>query len=108
MCGRNPISLNAATLSRAVMPCSDPATRARYTDFGSRFLARRWASATVSNHSLVLAMPSTPAPSSNRFTLASAASAGTPPQDQFGPPVRTADRSGSAQPVTAPNTDPSR
>jgi hypothetical protein len=27
-----------------------------YTDFGSRRLARRWASATVSNHVLVLAI----------------------------------------------------
>jgi hypothetical protein len=28
MCGRKPISLNAATLSFAVSPCSEPATRA--------------------------------------------------------------------------------
>ena len=59
-CGRNRSSPNAATLSSMVRPASAPATRARYTDRGSRRLARRWASATVSNHCLVLAIQSTP------------------------------------------------
>jgi hypothetical protein len=54
--GRNPSSLNALTLSSIVAPASAPATSARYTPLGSRRLARRWASATVSNQSLVLAM----------------------------------------------------
>ncbi len=56
MCGRNPSSENALTLSSSVMPCSEPATSARYTERGSRFFARRCASATVSNHSLLLAI----------------------------------------------------
>ena len=30
-------------------PRSEPATNAPYTELGSRFLARRWATATVSN-----------------------------------------------------------
>jgi hypothetical protein len=56
ICGRNPNSLNAFILSSRVSPCSEPATSAMYTDFGSRFFARRCASATVSNHSLLLAI----------------------------------------------------
>ena len=51
-CGAKPSSENAATLSRAVTPCSAPATSAPYTDLGSRRLARRCATATVSNHLL--------------------------------------------------------
>ena len=56
MCGRNRSSLNAATLSFRVTPRSAPATSAMYTDLGSRFFARRCASSTVSNQSLVLAI----------------------------------------------------
>ena len=48
-CGANPSSPNAATLSASVMPASEPAMSAEYTDFGSRRLARRWATATDSN-----------------------------------------------------------
>src|SRR5712672_2779826 len=55
-CGRSRSSENAATLSFIVTPASAPATRARYTPFGSCRRARRWASATVSNHVLVLAI----------------------------------------------------
>ncbi len=55
-CGVNPSSPNAATLSFSVAPCSDPATTDQYTDFGSRFLARRCAAATVSNHPLLIAI----------------------------------------------------
>ena len=54
-CGVNPSSPNAATLSVSVAPCSDPATIDQYTDFGSCFLARRCATATVSNHLLLIA-----------------------------------------------------
>src|SRR5689334_8040190 len=43
-----------------VTPASVPATTARYTDRGSRRLARRCASATVSNQSLVLAISGSP------------------------------------------------
>src|SRR6516162_2956533 len=53
-CGANPSSPNAATLSRMVTPSSAPATSAPYTDFGSFLLARRWATATVSNHLLAM------------------------------------------------------
>ena len=53
-CGANPSSANAATLSRMVTPSSAPATSAPYTDFGSRLLARRCATATVSNHLLAI------------------------------------------------------
>ena len=49
-------SSKARSLSRAVSPFSVPAISARYTERGSRFFARAWASATVSNQSLVLAM----------------------------------------------------
>src|SRR4029077_341587 len=55
-CGANPSSPNAATLSFSVAPCSDPATIDQYTDFGSCFLARRCATATVSNHPLLIAI----------------------------------------------------
>ncbi len=55
-CGVNPSSPNAATLSLSVAPCSEPATIDQYTDFGSRFLARRCATATVSNHPLLIAI----------------------------------------------------
>src|ERR1700756_5528867 len=55
-CGVNPSSPNAATLSVSVAPCSDPATIDQHTDFGSRFLARRCATATVSNHPLLIAI----------------------------------------------------
>ena len=54
--GASPSSLKAATLSRRVVPFSLPASRARKTERGSRRRARRRASATVSNHSLVLAI----------------------------------------------------
>jgi hypothetical protein len=54
--GENRSSLNAATLSRSVMPCSVPATSDRYTDRGRCRRARLRASATVSNHSRVLAI----------------------------------------------------
>src|SRR5215831_1575969 len=53
-CGANPSSENAATLSRTVRPSSAPATSAPYTDLGSRLLARRCATATVSNHLLAM------------------------------------------------------
>src|SRR5689334_7056576 len=53
-CGANPSSPNAATLSFSVAPCSDPATIDQYTDFGSCLLARRCATATVSNHLLLI------------------------------------------------------
>ncbi len=53
-CGAKPSSANAATLSSTVMPRSEPATSAPYTDLGRRFLARRCASATVSNHLLAI------------------------------------------------------
>src|SRR5262245_8292221 len=55
-CGRKPSSENALTLSFIVTPASAPATTARYTDRGSPRLAPRCASATVSNHVLVLAI----------------------------------------------------
>ena len=42
-------------LSSRVRPRSEPAINAPYTDLGRRFLARRWASATVSNHLLAIA-----------------------------------------------------
>ena len=48
--GAKPSSAKAATLSSTVIPRSEPATSAPYTDLGRRFLARRCASATVSNH----------------------------------------------------------
>src|SRR6202034_3929472 len=54
--GATPSSRKAATLSSSVTPCSDPATTAQYTDFGSRRWARRSASATVSNHPLPIAI----------------------------------------------------
>ena len=53
-CGAKPSSENASTLSRAVSPFSAPATSAPYTDLGSRRLARRCATATVSNHLLAM------------------------------------------------------
>ena len=49
-CGAKPSSANAAMLSLYVIPRSEPASSALYTDFGSRFFARRCASATVSIH----------------------------------------------------------
>ena len=54
--GANRSSLNAARLSCRVTPFSDPATSAMYTGRGSRRLALRRASSTVSNHSRVLAI----------------------------------------------------
>jgi hypothetical protein len=53
-CGAKPNSPNAAMLSSSVSPRSEPAMSAPYTDFGSRRLARRWASATVSNQALLI------------------------------------------------------
>ena len=53
-CGAKPSSPNAATLSSTVTPRSEPAISAPYTDLGSRFLARRCATATVSNHALAM------------------------------------------------------
>ena len=50
--GTKPSSSNAATLSARVSPFSVPASSAPYTEGGSRFRARRCASATVSNHAL--------------------------------------------------------
>ena len=50
--GTKPSSSNAATLSARVSPFSVPASSAPYTDGGSRFRARRCATATVSNHAL--------------------------------------------------------
>ena len=49
-CGANPSSEKAATLSRIVTPASAPAISAPYTSFGRCRLARRCATATVSNH----------------------------------------------------------
>ena len=68
--GASATSLKAATLSCRVMPFSLPASRARNTDRGSRRRARRRASATVSNHSLVLAMGAPPAPPSAPLIMA--------------------------------------
>src|SRR5215207_3481577 len=45
-------SSNASTLSFSVTPFSEPAMSAAYTDGGSRFLARRCATATDSNQGL--------------------------------------------------------
>ena len=56
-CGAKPSSAKAAMLSSTVRPRSEPATSAPYTDAGSRLLARRWASATVSNQSLMRHTP---------------------------------------------------
>ncbi len=53
-CGANPSSPNAATLSLIVAPASAPAISAPYTDFGRCLLARRCATATVSNHLLAI------------------------------------------------------
>ena len=53
-CGAKPSWANDAVLSAYDDPLSDPASRAPYTDGGSRFLARRCASATVSNQVLLL------------------------------------------------------
>ena len=62
-CGANPSSENAATLSRTVTPASAPATSAPYTELGSRRLARRCATATVSNHLSAIALaPATTRP----------------------------------------------
>ena len=47
--GAKPSSPNAARLSSYVVPRSEPASSAAYTDGGSRRLARRCASATVSS-----------------------------------------------------------
>src|ERR1700685_120082 len=44
-------------LSSSVRPRSEPAISAPYTDLGRRFSARRWASATVSNHLFAIAEP---------------------------------------------------
>ena len=52
--GAKPSSLNAAVLSLTVTPASAPATSAPYTDAGRCRLARRWATATVSNHLLAM------------------------------------------------------
>ena len=51
-CGAQPSSENARTLSSTVTPACVPATSDEYTDLGSRFLARRCASVTVSNQGL--------------------------------------------------------
>jgi hypothetical protein len=56
--GAKPSSSNAAWLSRTVRPFSEPATSAPYTEDGRRFLARRCASATVSNQALPMIGPS--------------------------------------------------
>src|SRR5262245_27900057 len=71
-CGRKRSSENALTLSFIVTPASAPASTARYTDRGSRRLARRCASATVSNQSFVLAISglrSAPQPAAIRQTV---------------------------------------
>src|ERR1700760_4343701 len=52
--GAKPISLYASTLSLIVTPASAPAISAPYTDDGRYHLARRWATATVSNHLLAM------------------------------------------------------
>ena len=56
--GANPSWPKAATLSSKVVPRSEPATSAPYTDLGRRRLARRCASATVSNHAFAISDPS--------------------------------------------------
>src|SRR3954454_20479137 len=56
VCGAKPISSNAAMLSAAVRPFSAPGTSAPYTPLGSRRLARRCASATVSNQGFAIAV----------------------------------------------------
>jgi len=48
-CGANPSWAKDAVLSAYDVPASDPASSAPYTDGGSRFFARRCASATDSN-----------------------------------------------------------
>jgi hypothetical protein len=53
-CGAKPSSAKAAVLSSTVSPRAEPATSAPYTPLGSRRFARRWASATVSNHAFAI------------------------------------------------------
>src|SRR3954463_4403214 len=57
VCGANPSSAKAAMLSSTVSPRSEPATSAPEPPLGSRFLARRCASATDSNHAFATADP---------------------------------------------------
>ena len=57
ICGANPSSANAASLSAIVLPRSEPAISAAYTVAGSRFFARRWATATDSNHRSAIRVP---------------------------------------------------
>ena len=52
-CGAKPSWSNESRLSFAERPFSEPATMAPYTDVGRCFCARRWATATVSNHLLM-------------------------------------------------------
>src|SRR5690349_11358195 len=71
-CGAKPSSENAATLSRIVTPASAPAINAPYTSFGRCRLARRWATATVSNHlfaiNLIISYSPPPALASEELT----------------------------------------
>ena len=59
-----------AVLSSAVSPRSEPATSAPYTPLGSRFFARRCASATVSNHAFaIVGTPRRPGPAGSSAGL---------------------------------------
>src|SRR3954451_20505843 len=73
VCGAKPISSNAATLSAAVKPFSAPATSAPYTPLGSPRLARRCASATVSNQEFAIVL-------SSPFPLAGRTGSAGPPR----------------------------
>src|SRR4051794_6759873 len=73
VCGAKPISSKAATLSAAVRPFSAPATSAPYTPLGRRRLARRCASATVSNQEFAIVV-------SSPFPLAGRAGSAGPPR----------------------------
>ena len=72
-CGANPSSPNAATLSASVIPASEPAISAEYTDLGRRFLARRWATATDSNQTFFIGRARSPAGSRRTVSRARAA-----------------------------------
>src|SRR5580700_2146900 len=67
-CGAKPRRSKDSRLSREESPFYDPATNAAYTDLGKRFSARRWATATDSNHLLAI---TSPFPTQCDFTRAS-------------------------------------
>ena len=63
--GAKPSWSKDSRLSLDESPFSDPAMRAAYTELGSRFSARRWATATDSNHLLAI---NSPFPTQSDFT----------------------------------------